>query len=80
MHGLCLPLQSVNNFLSLFNTYIQVFFQGMITHTSAYVNSPDEVLEQFRLNNLKIFIGYFGPQDAREVLCKVRGLPLISVN
>ncbi len=42
-------------------------------------SSLDHVLGQLEQTRLRIFIGMFGPSDARRVLCRVRSTVPVSL-
>ena len=65
--------QESSHFISIFNRYVndEAFGQIKLDRTEAFTHSPDTALKNIKARDINIIIGFFGPENARIVLCKV---------
>ena len=57
--------------------YARAFDSGLTAViATSFVDSPDSALREIQRSGTKIIFGFFGPSDARKVLCRVRVLAI----
>ena len=66
-------LQMGEDFISLFNAVVRSHHESiqLALSTSLSHQSPDPALNDIRHRDINIIFGFFGPQTARNVLCRV---------
>lgn len=74
-------MQQASNFMLQFSRIIESgeyfnFFEGLEEHidldlSETFEDSPDTALRNIKSRDINIILGFFGPQNARKVLCKV---------
>ena len=66
-------MQETSSFLSLFQHTIEdgEFSEINLDLTETFARSPDAALRNIRSRDINIIIGFFGPENARKVLCRV---------
>ena len=74
-------LQAAVQFGGFFNKYIETQDDGTVYRLSLLLRFEEDNLDNrlisFRDNDMKFFHGFFGPDDARRVLCRVRTYVLL---
>ena len=65
-------LQETEDFLGLFHQFIEEgLFDIELGLTEIIIESPEESLKNIRSRDINIIMGFFGPKNARDVLCLV---------
>ena len=69
-----LLLQESSQFISLFDeVFGDIFdpFNTQVDRTETFTHSPDASLRNIKARDINIIFGFFGPETARTVLCRV---------
>ena len=65
-------LQEKEDFLMVFNRYIEErLFNFDLGLTEVITDSPEASLNSIKSRDINIIIGFFGPENARDILCLV---------
>jgi hypothetical protein len=65
-------LQEKEDFLVVFNRFVeQGLFDIDLGLTEVITDSPEASLNNIRSRDINIIMGFFGPENARDILCLV---------
>jgi hypothetical protein len=79
-------LQASNQFTDFFMMFLKLIFgekdvANVVFSRSLRFNTDEDIrkgLEMYQRDQMKVIVGFFGPEAARSVLCQVSPHPLLS--